>query len=171
LKLRGEFRDLRQTKIENARLETANARLRAEENRVAQQLAEARAAPNYWPKEQLAPAGYAEPAAAMKSLLAAMSRGEVNSWRESCAPEALAKMEDMWARRGLSESQREDEIKAMASALVSLSEGFHVIDQTAISPDETMINLSFDGEGKARKFVLRKTGNEWKFEDLLVAGQ
>ena len=39
------------------------------------------------------------------------------------------------------------------------------------STNRAVINLSFDGEGKTRKFVLRKVGNEWKFDDLIFAGQ
>ena len=38
--------------------------------------------------------------------------------------------------------------------------------------DQAVINLSFDGRGSAaRRFVLKKWKNQWKFQDLLVAGQ
>ena len=39
------------------------------------------------------------------------------------------------------------------------------------SPDQVILNPSFDGEGKVRKFVVQKTGNEWKLTDILHPGQ
>ena len=38
-------------------------------------------------------------------------------------------------------------------------------------PDRAVVALSFDGEGRTRKFVLRKIGNEWKFDDLILSGE
>jgi hypothetical protein len=49
--------------------------------------------------------------------------------------------------------------------------GFHILDKKVTSPDQATLDLSFDGEGKAHKFVVQKTGNEWKLTDMLRPGQ
>jgi hypothetical protein len=100
-----------------------------------------------------------------------MNSGNLVSWRASCTPEAMAGLENEWKQHGLSPAQQEAEIKSMADMLISPSVGFHILDQQLTSPDRAVINLSFDGEGKARKFVLKKVGNEWKFHDLILDGQ
>jgi hypothetical protein len=171
LKLRNEAGQLRQSGIVKAQLQETNAQLRAVEAKAEKQLAEAQSAPNYWPKDQLAYAGYSDPESSMKSLLAAMNSGDVTSWRQSCTPEAIAQLESEWKKHGLSEAQQNAQLKAMADNLMSSASGFHILDQKMISPDEAIINLSFDGEGTTRKFVLRKVGTEWKFHDLILAGQ
>jgi hypothetical protein len=171
LRLRNEVGQLRESGTFKAQLQETNAQLRAVEAKAEKQLAEAQSAPNYWPKDQLAYAGYSDPESSMKSLLAAMNSGDLASWRQSCTPEAIAQLESEWQQHGLSETQQKAQIKAMADMLMSSASGFHILDQKMIFPDEAMINLSFDGEGTARKFVLKKIGNEWKFHDLILAGQ
>ena len=107
----------------------------------------------------------------MKSLLWAMKSSDLNSWQTSCTPEARAKMEKEWDKHGKSETERIAEMRAMADALLSGSSGFRILDQKSTTPDMAIINLSFVGEGQARKFVLKKIDNEWKFHDLIFAGQ
>ena len=58
-----------------------------------------------------------------------------------------------------------------ASDSLAPSIGFHILDKQVKSADEVVLNLSFDGEGKARKFVLKRTGNEWKLADMLRPGE
>ena len=171
LRLRSEVGQLRGIGKGKVQLQETNAQLRAAETKAEKQLAEAQAASNYWPKDQLSYVGYSDPESSLKSMLAAMVSGNVNAWRECCTPEAIARMEKEWENHGLSKAQEEEEIRAMSGALVSLSAGFHILEQKMTTPDEAIINLSFDGEGVARKFVLRKIGNQWKFQDLIVAGQ
>lgn len=171
LVLRSEVGQLRQANAQKSRLEAANARLRATAERTAKQLAEAQALPNYWPKDQLAYAGYGDPESALKSLLAAMNKGDVSAWRNMLTPGALADLQKEMAQHGLSLAQQEAEMKEMGTGLVSSSAGFHILDETMPTPDQAVINLSFDGEGVARQFVLKQVQNQWKFQDLLVAGQ
>ena len=167
LRLRSEVAQLRENGPVAAQLQETNARLRAIEAKAQKQLAEAQAAPNYWPKEQLAYAGYADPASCMKSMLTAMRDGDLGSWRQSCTPEAVAQLEKEWKAHGISGAAQEAEIKAMADMLIAPSSGFHILDQKMTSPDEAVVNLSFDGEGAERKFVLRRVGDEWKIHELL----
>jgi hypothetical protein len=171
LRLRSEVGQLRKVGPQKAQLQAANNQLRARETKAQSKLAAAQASPNYWARDQLGFAGYSDPESAVKSLLWMMQTGNMTSWQAACTPEAVSQLERQWAKRGLSEAARGEELKQMADALMSRSSGFHVLDQKTTAPDEAVINLSFDGEDKARKFVLRKIGNDWKFHDLILSGQ
>ena len=171
LRLRGEIGQLRLSETEQKELQKTNAQLRAARAESQKQMAEAQAAPNYWPKEQLAYAGYASPESAMKSMLWAMRSGNLGSWQQSCTPQARADLEREWRKHGMSDADIAQEIKTMSESLTAASTGFHIVEQTDERPDKVVVNLSFDGEGKTRKFVLKRIGDEWKFHNLLVAGQ
>lgn len=171
LRLRGQVGQLRKTGTEKGELAATNTQLKTVVAESAKRLAEEQAAPNYWAKDQLNFAGYADPESAMKSMLWSMKTGDLSSWRTSCTPEARAKLEKQWDRKGKSEAERMAELKLVSEGLTAGSTGFRIIDQEMTSPDETVINLSFAGEDKARKFVLRRIGNEWKFHDMIFAGQ
>jgi len=171
LRLRGEIGQLRLAGTEQKQLQKTNAQLLAARAASQKQLAEAQAAANYWPKEQLAFAGYASPESALKSMLWAMQSGNLGSWQQSCTPQAQADLEREWRKHGMSDAQIAEEIKTMSESLMAGASGFHIVEQTEESPNKITINLSFDGEGKTRKFVLKKVGDEWKFHNLLVAGQ
>jgi hypothetical protein len=171
LKLRSEAGQLRQSGATKIPLQKDNERLRDKVSRTAQQLAEAQALPNYWAKDQLTYAGYGDPESALKSMLAAMNKGDTSAWRTMLTPEALENLQKDLGKRGLSESQQDAEIQEMGKMVTASASGFHILDETMPTADKAIINLSFDGEGAARKFVLKKVGNEWKFQDLLVAGQ
>jgi len=171
LKLRHEVSQLRQAGSAKPQLQKSNATLRVAAQEAAEKLAEAQAAPNYWPKDQLAFAGYGDPDSALKSMLAVMNKGDASSWRTMLTPEALAGLQKEMSKHGLSETQQDAEIKQMGTMLVASSVGFHIIDETLPAPDQAIINLSFDGEGAVRKFVLKKINDQWKFQELLFAGQ
>jgi len=136
-----------------------------------QQLAQAKALPNYWPKDQLAFAGYADPESAMKSLLAALNSGNPAVWRACCSPGAVTCTEQHWKQLEMTEADQDREVKAMADMLLSPSAGFHIVGQSMPSPNLALVDLSFDGEGRTREFILEKVGNDWKFRDLVLAGQ
>lgn len=107
----------------------------------------------------------------MKNLLWVMRKGNFANWRDICTPEAWADIEEEWKKQGLTESEINAEIKNTSDSIIGGAEGFHILDQTNRAPNETVVTLSFDGEGAARKFILRKIGNQWKVQDFLVAGQ
>jgi hypothetical protein len=48
-----------------------------------------------------------------------------------------------------------------------LTFGLHIVDRRVTSPNEVIFDLSFDGEQKGQKFVLKKVGDEWKLHDIL----
>jgi hypothetical protein len=170
LRLRGQVGRLRQSDKEEAQLEAANAQLRAARAAWEKQVAEARAAPNFWAKDQLAFAGYAEPEATLKTVLWAMNTGDVKSYLAGWASGDDVNVLFEGELRDKDETELAKGRKSLAAAL-GPSIGFHILDKQVKSPDQVILNLSFDGEGKARKFVVQKTGNEWKLTDMLRPGQ
>jgi hypothetical protein len=170
MRLRNEAGRLREVELEKTKLETENARLQTERVKQARKLAEAQAAPNYWAKERLAYAGNGDPESAMKSFLWGMVNGaDLNFWRANLTPEAMSEIGRSWDKRGLFEASREAEIQVMAKALTGPSSGFHILEQTMTATNEAIIRLSFDGEGKTRKFVLRNSAEGWKLQKMIFA--
>ncbi len=164
LRLRNEVGQLRELQGQKAQLEATNARLREMEMRSQEVLARARALPNYWPKDQLAFAGYAEPEAAVRSLLAAQKNGDLKAMLDCFPPAIVTEMEaSMKKDFGDDPGAWPAAFKTMMDGFMAGADGFHIIDQTVTGSNEVTINLSFDGEGRAQKMLLRKMGNEWKF--------
>ena len=170
LRLRGQVGRLRQTDKEEAQLQATNARLRAAREALDKQVAEARAAPNFWAKEQLAFAGYEEPEATLKTVLWAMSTGDVKSYLAGWASGDNVNVLFEGELRDKNETELAAGRKSLAETL-GPSIGFHILDKKVTSPEQVILDLSFDGEGKARKFVVQKSGNEWKVADILRPGQ
>jgi hypothetical protein len=59
--------------------------------------------------------------------------------------------------------------RSIADSLAAAS-GFYINGQKLASPDRTIFDVYFEGEGKTRKVALKKIGNEWKFDALGRAG-
>ena len=170
LRLRGQVGLLRQNDKEEARLQATNAQLRAARAAWEKQVAEARAAPNFWAKDQLAFAGYTEPEATLQTVLWAMNTGDVKSYLAGWASGDNVNV----LFEGELRTQDETELAAGRKSLAETlgpSVGFHILDKKVKSPDQVILDLSFDGEGKVRKFVVQKAGNEWKLTDMLRPGQ
>jgi hypothetical protein len=170
LRLRGQVGLLRQNDKEEARLQATNAQLRAARAAWEKQVAEARAAPNFWAKDQLAFAGYAEPEATLKTVLWAMNTGDVKSHLAGWASGDNVNVLFEGGLRDKNETELAEGRKSLAETL-GPAIGFHILDKKVKSPDQVILDLSFDGEGKARKFVVQKAGNEWKLTDMLRPGQ
>jgi hypothetical protein len=162
LRLRKEVGELRQLEGKKAQLEATNARLREMERKSQETLARARALPNYWPKDQLAFAGYAEPASTVRSLLTALKNGDLNAMLDCFDPAVAAEMEASMQQDLGDAAARQAAFKTMVDGYLAGSDGFHIVDQTMTNSNEVTIDLSYDGEGRVDKVVLKKTGNEWK---------
>lgn len=136
-------------------------------------MASARAATNYWPKDQLAYAGLATPDDTLKTLLWFMAAGnpDLNAWQSYQTPEAVADLQREWKKDGLSPEQQQAQLKAYVDGFTSGSDGFHIVNEQMTSPDQAMIDLSFDGEDAVRTFVLKQIDGQWKLDDMRVAGQ
>lgn len=169
LRLRGQVGLLRQVAGEQAELQATNQRLRAGMAVSEEELAAARAAPNFWAKEQLAFAGYAEPEATLKTMLWAMSNGDAKAHMACCVsgPEAVARLEKELGEKAAAEVAAEG--KRLAESMAP-SIGFHIVDKKVNSADEVALKLSFDGEGKTRWFVMQRVASEWKMADMLWPG-
>ena len=126
---------------------------------------------DYWVKDQLSFSGYGSPESALKTALWAASKGDTRTMLECMTPEARAGMECEWQKDGKSEAEAAAELKAMGTSLAAPSSAFRLLDEQDMSPDEKVANISFEGEGKARRFVLRKVGDEWRIERMLFAGE
>jgi hypothetical protein len=170
LRLRGQVGRLRQSDMEEAQLQATNERLRAARAAWEKQVADARVAPSFWAKDQLAFAGYAEPEATLQSVLWAMNSGDVKSYLAGWASGDNVNVLLEGELRDKDETELAAGRKSLAATLAP-SIGFHILDKIAKSPDQVILNLSFDGEGKARKIVVQKIGNEWKLTDILRPGQ
>ena len=165
LRLRGQIGLLRQAGKELVQLQVANEKLRAGPATAVDALAEARAAPNFWAKDQLAFAGYAEPEAALKTMLWAVNKGDIKSFLASWASGSEVAAELGKELGGKSETELAAEGKKLSESLDPMI-GFHILDKQVTSADEVTLDLSCDGEGKVRKFVMKRVGNEWKAADV-----
>jgi hypothetical protein len=171
LRLRGELGPLRQTVSEIAKLQVANQQLLAGRTTPAEP-SRAPAPPDpqtvraYWPKTQLALAGYADPAAALETALWAMGRGDATALAASVTPEARSKLtREKWFQHGPPEEELAAASRNIADSL-SPSSGFYVVGQDLLSQDQATLDIYFEGEGKTRKAALKKIGDEWKFDNL-----
>lgn len=173
LKLRSNVGQERQLLADKPALEAANTRLRKAEVTRLEHLAQAQAATNYWPKDQLAYAGLATPDDTLKTLLSAMASSNLNlnAFISYCTPQAVMDMQQEWNKDGVSPDQQQARLKAIADEFISASEGFHIVNEQMPSPDQAVIDLSLDGKDVVRTFIFKKIDGQWKFHDLLVAGQ
>ena len=171
LRLRGEIRSLRSAAAERIKLQGANEKLA-----VARAKTEQSAPPPpsdaltlaYWPKDQLAFTGFADPESALKSALCAMTRGDLKAMLSAITPDMRASM----AREGGHELT-DDEIAARAKMMADTFEpnsAFRLIGKKTLSADRVILDVYFEGENKTRKFGLKKIGDEWKFAAFGWAG-
>jgi hypothetical protein len=120
----------------------------------------------YWPKTQLAFAGYADPASSLETALWAMSRGDPGVLAASVTPEARAKLaREQWDNHGTPDEEIATSTKKIADSL-NPSSGFYIVGQNLISQDQAILDVYFEGEGKTRQFAMKKIDEEWKFDEL-----
>jgi hypothetical protein len=96
---------------------------------------------------------------------------DLNAWQSYQTPEAVADLQREWKKDGLSPEQQQAQLKAYVDGFTSGSDGFHIVNEQMTSPDQAMIDLSFDGEDAVRTFVLKQIDGQWKLDDMRVAGQ
>jgi Tfp pilus assembly protein PilN len=172
LKLRSNIGQARQLVAAKPALEAANTRLREIETNRLEHLAQAQAATNYWPKNQLSFAGFATPDDTVRTILWTMATSNVNlnAFKSYCTPQSVADMQREWKERGLSPDKQQAELNALADGYMSPSEGFHIVKERFPSPDKADVDVSFDGEDVVRCFMLQKIDGQWKFDDVRVPG-
>jgi hypothetical protein len=158
LRLRNQVGQLDRTRREADELRAANQRLVVG-------LANSGTNQGYWTGEQLAFTGFADPESAMKSTLAAWISGDPGAFLASCVPAERAELEKV--REATSEAEFAARSKVMAGLYIPATEGVRVLGKKAISKDEAVLDLYFEGDEKSREFLLRRFGDEWRVTGLL----
>lgn len=113
--------------------------------------------PNYWPKDQLAEAGYATPLAALKTTLWAMSTANMQSFLSSCTPQLRAEREKAW--QNISQSDWTAEAHSQFGRVT----GFRIVEQKQVSVDTVVLRVFQEGENNTHDLVFKKVDNEWKY--------
>ena len=169
LRLRGEIGLLRQSASEADDLRLVHRELLAAiKNR---EMADSRPALAYWPRAQLTPSDYADPVSALQTALWAITRNDNNAVLASVTPGVAHYLGTIFFE-GDSEVERiSSAIKLVADSLAPAS-GFRLVEQNSkfkfrnVHPDQTFLEVYFEGEGATRWFDLRKIGDEWKLNSI-----
>jgi len=117
------------------------------------------------PKEALAFAGYATPAAALESFYWAATRGDAKTLFASVTPETQQKILESFRREG--DINDPAWLKARLIQEFSGLGTLHLNDEASISDNQMAIN--YDGERPGQNVTMIRIGNEWRFS--LPAGQ
>jgi hypothetical protein len=175
LRLRGQIGPLRQAAVEVSNQVVRNQRWAAALSNAAASTPtpsapDPRIVQAYWPRAQLGFAGYSDPAAALRTTLWAMTQGDTNILAGSVTSEVKAKMlKEDWTQHGTAAEELAASTKRILDSLQPAS-GFYVVGESALSPDQAVLDVFFEGEGRTRKFAMKKVGGEWKFNALGLAG-
>lgn len=166
-RLRGEMGSLRQTTAEIENLRAANERARA-------QLAQSEAPPPpdpktvlaHWRKEQLSNAGYAEPQAAVQTVLSAMIRNDPAALLASVTPLCRTNLtREQWTIHNPPDQEVAQATQTIADSL-NLNNGFYVVGEGSPKEGFATVDVYFEGEGRARRFYMRNVAGQWKFDSL-----
>ena len=160
LRLRGEVGQLRGERRETDQLRVTNQQLLAT-------LSKSDGAPPLqvrWERDQLAFAGFADPESAMISTLWGLNNGDPNFYLSLLTPDQKAQLE----KKG-----RSDVIAAQYKKIGEVlnppgATGISLVGKKLNSPDEAVVDLYYEGEGKTRKFVLQRIEGEWKLQSLAL---
>ena len=153
--LRNEVAQLRQTSAEAEAARAANRQLE-------QQLAppgSTPAGPDYWPKDQLAFAGFADPDSAVKSALWAMKNGDLKALFNCFPPEMQPAIQKEF-EKDLPEAVTQ-KLKAMTDSF-QLDHGYRIVERKTNSPDEVMISVFCDGQKATQNIMVKKFGADCK---------
>jgi hypothetical protein len=171
LRLRHEIGQLRSALSEISKLRATNQQLLAERTNLEEQPRAAERPDSqtvlaHWPKTQLVLAGYANPTSALETALWAMSRGDPDALAASVTPDAKSKItKETWFKHGPPAEEIASATRKITDSL-SPSTGFYVVRENVISQDQAVLDVYFEGEGKTRKFAMKKIGDAWKFDNL-----
>jgi hypothetical protein len=168
LKLRGEIRLLREDAGELVRLKAAHSSPLAATRNPEAAPRNTNSVLAYWPKEQLAPAGYAEPVSGLQSALCAMARNIPDALADAITPAAKTVL----LNNGFSGNHPAERIAAGAKSAADAlgpATGFYVVSQTLESQHRAILDVYFETEGATRSFELNQIGEEWKVNGIYSA--
>jgi hypothetical protein len=168
LRLRGEIGTLRQAVVEIEKLRARNERAR-------ERLAKSATPPPppdpakvqvHWTKDQLAMAGYADPASAVQTTLWAMTHNDPSAFAAGVTSNANSRLtREQWYNHGPPAEELASATQKIADSL-SADTGFDVVGQEFPAEDQARVAVYFDGEGQTRKFFMQRVTGEWKFDSL-----
>jgi hypothetical protein len=172
LRLRGEVGLLRQTVGEIDRLRATNSQYladlaRSEASGGGEPLVSGpQTSQNHWARDQFAFAGFAEPESALKTTLWIWVDADLESLLPYCTPEERTELERLWAGRSETEMAA---LRQRMAALYGLDRGgVRLMGKKLTSPDEALLDLYFEGDGKRRRFSLEKSGARWMVTRLVA---
>jgi len=171
LRLRGEVGLLLQRVREIDRMRATNQAYQAELAKSAMWAGETSGAgaegdQNYWPRDQFAFAGFAEPESALETTLWIWVDADLDSLLPYCTPEQRSELEEACGGRSEAEMAA---VRQRMAALFSLDRGgVSFMGKRMTSPDEALLDVYFEGDGKRRRFSLKKSGDQWVVTDLVA---
>lgn len=163
LRLRSEVGRLRQTVRELDRVRATNQQYLAELARSETWTADAQ---DYWPRDQFGFAGFEEPEAALLSTFWIWVDADLDSLLSLCTPEQRSALETALGES--SEAEMAVQRQRMA-ALYSLDRGgVSFMGKKMTAPNEALLDVYFEGDGKRRRFSLTKSGDQWMVTALVA---
>lgn len=159
LRLRGEVGSLRNQQKDLAKLQEENRQLRVARNAPAAPRPQPKTdstAKDYYARESLVFAGYADAEAAFQSTVWALTTGDIKTALGSYAPELRARLEQML--QGKSESDILAQFKKEMDGVT----GFRILKRETVSDDEAVLTVSSEGRDLTKTVVLKRLDNEWR---------
>ena len=103
--------------------------------------------------------GYTAPQSALQSVLWALTQSDARAFKASLAPEMVAAFASQF--QDLPEGVMPGGFR---NGAMYQAAGFRVLEETAISNDETQLKVFLEGKPKiAIKLIFKKIGDEWKW--------
>lgn len=195
LRLRAEVSDLRHNTSDVDELRTAIERLNAEIGSTNRFGKDTRPDPSkvraYWPKDQIAYAGYMDETSAVQSCLWALTRGDMNAVLSAMDPAGLRDLarvsgpaeeseDDKAGTSAAAVAERNGRIEKLAESLAPVT-GFYLVSDNILrkmgevsagrSADEHAVyKVFFAGEGTTRGIAMTKSLGEWKLTAIYLLG-
>ena len=164
LKLRSEVRQLRAQAAEAHRLRDHNRGLASATKAIGDgKPIRFSDMEGYVAKETWSNAGLATPEAALQTFLWAVREGQIQPIAECMSPEARP-----WFEREFAQMPEQERHAALQQGLGQLTctGGYRLVTKEEPSPDKVVLGLQAVAGGVVMKVVLRRFGDEWKFQDV-----
>jgi hypothetical protein len=121
---------------------------------------------SYWARDQFGYAGFAEPESALKTMLWIWVDADLESLLPHCSPEERIQLEEVW--KGQSQTEMAA-LRQRFAAMYGLDRGgVRLLGKKQTSPEEALLDLYFEGDGKRRRFSLQKSGEQWMVTGLVA---
>jgi hypothetical protein len=163
LRLRGE--------VNRLRAQTQDpAKLRAENERIAAEIASGKFAPKrladmegFVPREQWTSAGLATPEAAVQSYFGAIVAADVDLMLRCLTLENAEPMRRQFEQDPV---RFRNEFQKEVAQLFGKATGMRIAGKRQLSEDSVSLHVQFAAEGTAMPMTLRRVANEWKVDKL-----